>query len=159
MLNNKVESFLNNKKVNSLTHRLFKSKKAISPILATLLLVVIAVAAIVVTYAWVMTYTGHLTGQAGVVLYPANVNFYGNRTKIDIDVGNSGTSGTTIIQVYIGTSSSAMDNQTITPVPLQASTVQRITVDYSWQYGATYYFKVLTSTGQSLPWYQQAPES
>jgi flagellin-like protein len=159
MLNNKVELFLNNKKVNSLTHRLFKSKKAISPILATLLLVVIAVAAIVVTYAWVMTYTGHLTGQAGVVLYPANVNFYGNRTKIDIDIGNSGTSGTTIIQVYIGTSSSAMDNQTITPVPLQAGTVQRITVDYSWQNGVTYYFKVLTSTGQSLPWYQQAPES
>jgi archaeal type IV pilus assembly protein PilA len=159
MLNNKVESFLNNKKVNSLTHRLFKSKKAISPILATLLLVVIAVAAIVVTYAWVMTYTGHLTGQAGVVLYTANVNFYGNGTKIDIDVGDSGTSGTTIIQVYIGTSSSAMDNQTITPVPLQASTVQRITVDYSWQYGVTYYFKVLTSTGQSLPWNEQAPAS
>jgi hypothetical protein len=106
-----------------------------------------------------MTYTGHLTGQAGVVLYTANVNFYGNRTKIDIDIGNSGTSGTTIIQVYIGTSSSSMDNQTITPVPLQAGSVQRITVVYSWQYGVTYYFKVLTSTGQSLPWYQQAPES
>ena len=116
MLNNKVESSLNNKKVNSLTHKLFKSKKAISPILATLLLVVIAVAAIVVTYAWIMTYMAHLTGQAGVVLYKANVNFYGNGTKIDIDIGNSGTSDTTIIQVYVGTSSSAMDNQTITPV-------------------------------------------
>jgi flagellin-like protein len=159
MLNNEIESFLNNKKVNSLTHRLFKSKKAISPILATLLLVVIAVAAIVVTYAWVMTYTGHLFGQAGVVLYSANVNFYGNGTKIDIDVGNSGTSGTTIIQVYIGTSSSSLDNQTVTPEPLLAGQTQRITVNYSWQLGVTYYFKVLTSTGQSLPWSEPAPST
>jgi len=140
-------------------HKLFKSKRGISPILATLLLVVIAVAAIVVTYAWVMTYTGHLTGQAGVVLYEANVNFYGSGSKIDIDIGNSGTSDTTIIQVYIGMSSSALDNQTITPVSLGAGSVQRITLTYSWQVGVTYYFKVLTSTGQTLPWSSQAPTS
>jgi len=143
--------------VNNLISKSFKSKKGISPILATLLLVVIAVAAIVVTYAWVMTYTGHLTGQAGVVLYEANVNFNGNGSTIDIDIGNSGTSGTTIIQVYIGTSASTMDNQTITPVSLAAGYVQRITVTYSWQVGVTYYFKVLTSTGQYLPWSTQAP--
>jgi flagellin-like protein len=148
--------------VKSLTHRLFKSKKAISPILATLLLVVIAVAAIVVTYAWVMTYTGHLTGQAGVVLNPTNVRFYGNGTagtNIDIDIQDTGTSDTTIIQVYVGTSSSTMDNQTITPMPLPAGTVQRITLNYPWQIGTTYYFKVITSTGQSLPWSVQAPNT
>ena len=145
--------------MDNLIRKLFKSKRGISPILETLLLVVIAVAAIVVTYAWVMTYTGHLTGQAGVVLYSPNVNFYGNGSMIDIDVGNSGTSGTTIIQVYIGTSESTMNNQTITPVSLAAGYVQRITVAYSWQPGVTYYFKVLTSTGQYLPWSEQAPTS
>jgi len=137
-----------------------RSRKGISPILATLLLVVIAVAAIVVTYAWVMMYTGHLTGEAGVVLNAANVNFYGNGTKIDIDIQNTGTSDTTIIQVYVGTSSSSMDNQTITPVPLPAGgTVQRITLNYQWLTGATYFFKVITSTGQSLPWSEQAPNT
>jgi flagellin-like protein len=141
-----------------LTH-LFKSKRGISPILATLLLVVIAVAAIVVTYAWVMTYTGHLTGQASVVLNKANVDFRGNGTVIDIDVQNTGTSDTTIVQVYIGTSSSAMSNQTITPLALLAGRTQRITVNYSWQPGVVYYFKVLVSTGQSLPCSEQAPSS
>jgi flagellin-like protein len=159
MLNNKVESSLSDKKVNSLTHRLFKSKKAISPILATLLLVVIAVAAIVVTYAWVMTYTGHLTGQAGVVLNPTNTRFYANGTKIDIDIQDTGTSDTTIIQVYVGTSSSTLANQTITPVPLPTGTVQRITLNYPWVIGTTYYFKVIASTGQSLPWSEQAPNT
>ena len=55
--------------------KIFKSKKAISPILATLLLIVIAVAAIVVTYAWLTTYMDSTTQQAGVLPYKANVNF------------------------------------------------------------------------------------
>jgi hypothetical protein len=101
----------------------------------------------------------YITSQAAVVLYPANVNFYENNTKINIDIGNSGTADTTITEAYIGTSSSSMDNQTITPVQLRAGTVQRITVNYSWQNGVTYYFRVLASTGQNLPWTQQAPAS
>jgi len=140
-----------------------KSKKAISPILATLLLVVIAVAAIVVTYAWIMMYMGNAGRQAGVMLYKANVNFYSNGTKIDIDVGNSGSSDTQIIQVYFGTSSATLQNQTTTPslpVSLPAGSVTRVTIDGPWTPGATYYFKVLSSTGQTLPpWAEQAPTS
>jgi len=159
VLNRNLSDFLDSTKVKCLTEKTSRSKKAISPILATLLLVVIAVAAIVVTYAWVMMYTGHLTGQAGVVLNPANVNFKENGTLIDIDVQNTGTSDTMIVQVYIGTSSSSMDNQTITPLSLLAGQTQRITVTYSWQPRIIYYFKVLASTGQSLQWYQQAPNT
>ena len=159
MLNNEAESSLDNEMVNSLKRQLFKSKKGISPILATLLLVVIAVAAIVVTYAWVMMYTGRLTGQAGVFLNAANVNFRGNGTVVDIDVQNTGTSDTTIVQVYIGTSSSSMNNQTISSLPLLAGQTQRLTVDYSWAPSVVYYFKVLASTSQSLQWSQQAPNS
>lgn len=142
-----------------MTAKKVKSRKAISPILATLLLVVIAVAAIVVTYAWIMTYMGHVTGQAGVLLYESNVRFYSNGTQIDVSVGNSGTSDTTIIQLYIGTSSSSMENQTITSEPLLAGSVQTITVNYPWQLGAIYYFKVVVDTGQSLPWSVQAPST
>jgi flagellin-like protein len=135
-----------------------RSRKAISPILATLLLVVIAVAAIVVTYAWVMTYMSSTTRNAGVLLYKSNVRFYSNGTLIDIDVGNSGTSDTRIISLYIGTSSSSMNNLTITSMPLLAGSVQRITVNYPWQTGAVYYFKVVVDSGQSLgPWSEQAP--
>lgn len=140
-----------------------KSKKAISPILATLLLVVIAVAAIVVTYAWIMMYMGNAGRQAGVMLYKANVNFYSNGTRIDIDVGNSGSSDTQIIQVYFGTSSATLQNQTTTPslpVSLPAGSVTRVTITGPWTPGATYYFKVLSSTGQTLPpWAEQAPTS
>ena len=94
--------------------KMVRSKKAISPILATLLLIVIAVAAIVITYAWITTYMGSTTQQAGIIPYKANVNF---RTGdiITIDIGNSGTSSGQIVQVYVGTSATALDSKTTTP--------------------------------------------
>jgi flagellin-like protein len=144
-----------------LRRNVLKSRKAISPILATLLLIVIAVAAIVVTYAWIMTYMTGAGQQAGVRLFKLNVNFYTqNGTKIDIDVGNSGTSDTQIILFYAGTSSTTLQNQTTTPTlpaALRASSTQRITINYNWTSGVTYYFKVVSSAGQTLEWPEQAP--
>jgi flagellin-like protein len=153
----RVVRFPNQSKVKGLTRRIRKSRKAISPILATLLLVVIAVAAIVVTYAWIMTYMNNAGQQAGVMLYKANVNFYNQ--SIDIDVGNSGTSYTQLTTLYVGTSTTSLLNQTITPVPLAAGKVARITIDYNWTKSETYYFKVLSSTGQTIDWPEQAPVS
>ncbi len=100
-----------------MTKKTIKSRKAISPILATLLLVVIAVAAIVVTYAWIMTYMNNANHQAGVILFMANVNFYNDSgtPKIAIDIGDSGTQGTNIALLYVGTSETNMQNQTFTP--------------------------------------------
>jgi flagellin-like protein len=145
-----------------LTAKKIKSRKAISPILATLLLVVIAVAAIVVTYAWIMTYMSNAGKQAGVMMYKINVDFYNvsGVKKIDVDMGNSGSSDTQIIALYVGTSSSTLQNQTITPLPLLAGNTQTITINYNWTAGAPYYFKVVSSSGQIVGvWSEQAPEN
>jgi flagellin-like protein len=148
------------------TKNMLKSRKAISPILATLLLILIAVAAIVVTYAWIMTYMTSAGTQAGVILYKANVRFYDQNgtKKIDIDVGNSGTSDTQIIQVYIGTSSATLKEAPTSPtlpVSLAAGKIVRLTVNYNWTAGATYYFKIIPSAGQQPlgPFPEQAPTS
>ena len=139
--------------------KIVKSRKAISPILATLLLVVIAVAAIVVTYAWIMTYMSNANQQAGVMLRKLNVNFYNITSvkKIDIDITNAGTEDTQIIRLYIGTSSATLQNQNITAIDLPKGGVQTITVNYNWTAGALYYFKV-SAKGQDLgPWAEQVP--
>ena len=142
-----------------MTKRMLRSKRAISPILATLLLVVIAVAAIVVTYAWIMTYMNNAGQQAGVRIYRINIRFYdqSGTLKIDVDMGNSGTEGTTLTALYIGDSKTNMQNQTITPIPLPAGGTGRITVDYNWTKGAIYYFKVLSKSGQAYEEPQTAP--
>ena len=148
-----------------LTKNMLKSKKAISPILATLLLIVIAVAAIVVTYAWIMTYMSSAGQQAGVILFKSNVRFYTDvgTKKIDIDIGNSGTSNTQLIQVYVGTSPTALQNKTTTPplpIPLAGNAaIARATVNYNWTAGATCYFKIVSSAGQTLDFHEQAPQT
>jgi flagellin-like protein len=144
--------------------KIFKSKKAISPILATLLLIVIAVAAIVVTYAWLTTYMSSTTGQAGVLPYKANVNFIddGGTKKIAIDIGNSGTSGTQIVGAYIGTSASTTESQSTTPatpIPLNAGSIVSFNATYTWSAGETYYFRVVPEVGQlALTFQEQAPQ-
>jgi len=148
---------------------MLKSKKAISPILATLLLIVIAVAAIVVTYAWIMAYMGSATKEASVILYNENVRFYNSTTEVVI--GNSGTGDTRIIRLYLGASSSnlveitANTNITSSGISLSAGSTAAIRVDWpnnavsgNWTAGKTYYFKVVPNPGQAFPFPAQAPQ-
>jgi len=135
-----------------------RSKKAISPILATLILIVIAATAIVLTYAWIVTYMGSETQQAGFVPYKANVAFLaGNR--IVIGIGNSGTSNGQIIQVYVGTKASDELSRTTnpsTPITIAPSSVESFAVTYNWTSGTTFYFKVIAGNGATLTFSEQA---
>ena len=142
---------------------MLKSKKAISPILATLLLIVIAVAAIVVTYAWVMTYTSSTTTQAGIFLRIDSVSWPSN-TTITMYVRNTGTADATLDAVYIGTSSTNLalhTNVTYNPsskVVLEDGGTITITVnDYSWNPQTTYYFRIAPRVGEALMFQEKAP--
>src|SRR4030042_5837954 len=114
--------------------KILNSKKAISPILATLLLIFIAGAAIVVTYAWITTYMGSATRQAGALLYKENVRFDTGSTEIT--VGNSGTENTQIVRVYLGDSSGNMTDITTdytdvgSGVALNAGSTATVTIDW-----------------------------
>ena len=67
-----------------------RDMKAISPIIATLLLIAIAVVAALVTYAWVMGYIGFQTNNSGNAVQIQSVSF----------TGTPGTSGT-VSKVYL----------------------------------------------------------
>jgi len=141
---------------------ILKSKKGISPILATLLLIVIAVAAVIVTYAWVMTFTGSTTSQAGAVLSLDNIRFYtDNDDYIEITLRNSGTSDAKVETVYVGTSESNLISQTVdsyNPTTQIVSTGETltITIEYDWDSGTRYYFNIATEEGISYPFSREA---
>ena len=143
---------------------ILKSKKGISPILATLLLIVIAVAAVIVTYAWVMTFTASTTSQAGAMLTVENVRFYGS-DDIEIVIRNSGTGDAKVVEVYHGTSASDLQkisSSDITYSPssqiVSAGSSLEIDIeDTDWDSGTRYYFKVVTEEGFSLPFSAEAP--
>lgn len=152
-----------------MSRKLIRSKKAISPILATLLLIVIAVAAIVVTYAWIMTYMSGL--QKDIRLFKENVRWYGSptdtaRNLTQFTVGNSGISGTTILRIYLGNSSgNPLDLTAYTDIgsgkALGGSGAVNITLAWpnalanAWEAGKTYYFKIIPSEGQYLEIYNE----
>jgi flagellin-like protein len=148
-------------------NKFLNSKKAISPILATLLLIVIAVAAIVVTYAWITTYMGSATSQAGVMIYTENVRF--DTEKTEITLGNSGTENTQIVRLWLGDSSGNMTDVTAntnigTGKTLNAGNTATITlnwpngIDNTWTEGANYYFRVVPNPGQFWEFQYQAPQ-
>ena len=142
--------------------RMLKSKEGISPILATLLLIVIAVAAVIVTYAWVMTFTSSTTGQSGAVLSVENIRYYNSSgLKVDITIRNSGTADAEVVEVYQGTSSSNLEpvsSVTYDPTTqlVSVDSSLKITFSLSWSDGTRYYFKVVTEAGQNLPFSEEA---
>jgi len=142
---------------------ILKSKKGISPILATLLLIVIAVAAVIVTYAWVMTFTASTTSQAGAMLTPENVRFYGSGSteRVEIVIRNSGTGDAKAAEVYQGTSSAGLQQvSSVTYSPssqmISAGSSLKITFNLNWASGTRYYFKVVTEEGLSIPFSEEA---
>jgi archaeal type IV pilus assembly protein PilA len=141
--------------------KILRSKKAISPILATLLLVVIAVSAIVMTYAWVTSFQSGIQSQAEVRPYKANIAFLDKGKTITIDIGNSGDADTKINGVYIGTEDANAVSQKPTPVlpiSLKADTIVSFKVTYTWVAGETYYFKIVTEAGQPITFQEDAPQ-
>jgi len=144
---------------------MLKSKKGISPILATLLLIVIAVAAVIVTYAWVMTFTASTTSQAGAMLTVENVRFYGaGEDDIEIVIRNSGTADAEVVEVYLGEASSDLQKVSsgdIVYVPssqiISAGSSLEIDIENAgWVSGTRYYFKVVTEEGLSIPFSEEA---
>lgn len=147
---------------------MLKSKKGISPILATLLLIVIAVAAIIVTYAWVMTYMGTQTQQAGTMLDHENVSWYSNRTAIVVK--NTGTADAKIVKLYMGISQSNYTNVTANSnigtgivVPAGTGNFKDVIVNWpngfatSWISGQRYWFKVAPEVGATHEFSWAAP--
>jgi flagellin-like protein len=148
---------------------MLRSKKAISPILATLLLIVIAVAAIVVTYAWIMTYIGNATSQAQFVPYKENIFWNSTEKKTYLTIGNSGTSSGKITKLYIGMAQSNLLNVAASTnidagIIISAKSDATIVLSWpnelatTWTSGNYYYFKAMTDTGFELgPFPEQAP--
>jgi flagellin-like protein len=128
-----------------------KSRKAISPILATLLLIVIAVAAIVVTYAWIMTYMGTTTSQAGVLLRKDTDRCLWKTGNVTIYLRNIGTSDAEIDKVYINSQpQTGVSYNPSTKIVAKNGGTITITVTFSWTSGTAYHFTISPKQGEAL---------
>jgi flagellin-like protein len=143
-----------------LVKEVLKSERGISPVLATLLLIVIAVAAVVVTYAWIMAYLSGARQQAGVMLSVDAVSWPSNKTIV-LYVRNTGTSDAVISAVYIGTSAANLTKADATYNPesglVSADGGAQIIINYNWTADTKYYFRVIPKTGTPLEYNAKSP--
>ena len=116
------------------------SKRAISPILATLLLIVIVVAASIAAYVWVQSSTeAQMTTASGFIILE-NVRFYGTN-QIDITVRNTGTSDLKIDTIYINDEAHSVTQN------IDGKESATFTVEYSWVSNTKYKIKVASTSG------------
>jgi len=144
--------------------KILRSKKGISPILATLLVIVITVAAVIVTYAWVMTFTRTQTQQAGVMLIKEDVS-WPNSTSISVTISNTGTSNGKVTAAYLGTSSTNLNLtiDSVSPTLPQTvssglSTTLTLNLASAWSANTRYYFKFATDTPAILEFNEKSPQ-
>ncbi len=80
-----------------------EKRKGISPLIATLLLIAIAVAASVLTYSWVMSMIGSQSAQAQTQLRIDTVSFNYNGTSntVAVLVRNTGSTSATIESIAV----------------------------------------------------------
>lgn len=128
-----------------------KNSKALSPVVASIILIAVTVAVSVVVAAWMGGTTIGLMGSAEQVSI-TNVAFTGSNNTISVMVQNSGGTASNITSAFVNGVAATMyyGSSTSTNVPLQQSTT--ITVDLTGttiNAGTAYTIKLITMKGTS----------
>jgi archaeal type IV pilus assembly protein PilA len=126
------------------------TRKGISPLIATLLLIAIAVAASVLTYSWVMSMVGSQSAQAQTQVRIDNVNWYAD--GIIVMIRNTGSVAATLesITVRTNTAGSATVALPLGTVGNSYDTGAALGKSVAWSpylVGTSYVVRVTTTTG------------
>jgi flagellin-like protein len=126
-----------------------KNRKGISPLIATLLLIAIAVAASVLTYSWVMSMIGSQSGQAQTQIRIDSIT-YTDADTISVTVRNTGSIDAILESVWVRPNSAGsawdkvVESQTI-QVGKAADLTVELAVDL--ELNASYVYRVTTTSG------------
>jgi len=129
--------------------RLVQSRKALSPVVAAIILIAVAVAVSIAVSAWIgaLTFTFAETEELDIL----SATFQAG--NVTLTIYNRGTSDLTINKIRIG--SVAPTN--ITNVAITVGSVADVTITHSWLPGVKYYYEVITTTGNIFPYTATAP--
>ena len=124
-----------------------RNVRAISPVIATLLMIAIAVVASLVVYAWVSGYMNFQTDKTGksVVIQATNIDADG---KLNVYVQNVGQGVATISTVYInGTLSANVDYDPSSIINEESTTLLTVTPTTPYVSTDNMAIKVVTDDG------------
>lgn len=134
-------------------------KQAVSPVLATLLLIMIAVVAGGLTYAWAMSFASNQLATAGVFLVLDRVHSWSG-SDVYVTIKNSGSATATIDAAYIGTKPGLYDSSNSglsTDIPPGTATDLQLTDSFAP--GTVYYFRIVYTNGYAIEFSARYPTS
>lgn len=128
------------------------SRKAISPVIAVLLMIAIAVTASILVYVWSMGLVGTLQGTGGqqtreqLILEAYDATDLSGTIVWTLYLRNVGPTTSTIAAVYVEGSPATLTGGTLTLAPGDSGT-QRIRLGFTPASGVAYTIKVVTTGG------------
>ena len=134
--------------------KLFKSRKALSPVVAAIILIAVTVAVSIAVAAWMgaLTFTFMQTEELKIV----SRTWGASNAYIDLTVRNTGTASLTLSGAEVNNAAAPTHNATGS-LAANAQTVVRITPSSAFTSGQKYEFAILTSAGNRYTYTATAP--
>ncbi len=134
--------------------KILKNKKALSPVVASIILIAVTVAVSIAVAAWMGALT--FTFMATEELKITSVEFLTGGTQVNVTMQNTGTSPITVSEIWVG---STKEWTTGTTISANEQAKVTVTVTNGWQNGYNYQIKAATSKGNQYYYNAIAPTS
>jgi flagellin-like protein len=125
--------------------KILKSKKALSPVVASIILIAVTVAVSIAVAAWMGALTFSFMGTEQLTI--PKIRWTWATKQFTIYVNNTGTKDLTINQVLVNYGSSVVTQPTSLPKILKATQSTSLTVTFAYTNGTNYDISVVTASG------------
>jgi len=128
--------------------KMLKSRKALSPVVASIILIAVTVAVSIAVAAWMgaLTFSFMGTEQLTISKMTWVWNDVSTSRTFKINVNNTGTKDLTINQVLVNYGSTGVTQPTSLPYILKSSQGVELTVTYAYTNGTNYDISVATAS-------------
>ena len=126
--------------------KILRSRKALSPVVASIILIAVTVAVSIAVAAWMGALTFSFMGVERLTISKITWNWASANRTFVINVNNTGTKDMTINQVLVNYGSSGVTQPTSLPLILKATESASLTVLYVYTNGTNYDISVATAS-------------
>lgn len=134
--------------------KVFKSRKALSPVVAAIILIAVTVAVSIAVAAWMGALTiGFMGGREELKIIDAR---FPTANTLNVTVSNIGPSKVVLTDVRVDGASCTVTSPSL-PYTLDKGLTVTITATFQWEAGKKYEILVVTSQGTMVPYTATAP--
>ena len=126
--------------------KILRSKKALSPVVASIILIAVTVAVSIAVASWMGALTFSFMGTEQLTI--PTLTWTASNTGFTLKIANSGTKDVTITQIQVNYATTGWTQPSGLPLALKAATNTTLTVaDFVYVNGTAYDVSVVTSSG------------